>query len=440
MRFLSICFVALLCSGWAIAQTSPAASPNAVPSGPATGLRAGLASVDITPSTFETMYGYTNRRCGIANGTHDRLFAKVLYLEATGARMAIVTMDLGSIESKNLFRRVSAELGIPLLLLAPSHTHSAPRFLPPAGSEESPTAYLAELENKIFAAVKQAAAAPFPATLSSARGAIQLGYLRLLVREDGRARAVFDNLERIPYGPVDPEFQLLQVNDASGKPRALLVHYAAHPVVLGPTSCLYSADYPGVVQARVETALPGVQAMFVQGAAGSINPLFQGRTGDLEKDFATMTKMGDLLAAEVLRALPAIRPLEDRPASILFRTRQLTFQDRWEDGKTMTMGISTVLINGQVAIAAVPGEPFLGMQSMWKRNADAALPLFYGYTQSTPDPWPGYIPDIRSAALGGYGADTSTKIEVGSAERIMDYHLMQLYDLQGMWRKLPGRP
>lgn len=403
-------------------------------------LRAGIASVDITPSTFETMYGYTNRRCGIANGTHDRLFAKVLYLEAGDARMAIVTLDLGSIESKVLFRRVAEELRIPLLLLAPSHTHSAPRFLPPAGSGEAPTAYLAELEEKIFAAVKQAAAHPFPATLSSGQGAIQLGYHRLLVREDGRARAVFDNLDRIPYGPVDPEFQLLQVRDASGKARALLIHYAAHPVVLGPTSCLYSADYPGVVQARVESAIPGVQAMFVQGAAGSINPLFQGRTGNLETDFATMTKMGELLAAEVLRAVPAMRPLDPRPASILFRTRQLTFRDRWEEDKTMTMGISTVLINGQVAIAAVPGEPFLGMQSMWKRSADAPLPLFYGYTQTTPDPWPGYIPDIRSAALGGYGADVTTKIEVGSAERIMDAHLIQLYDLKGMWRKEPGRP
>ena len=37
----------------------------------------------------------------------------------------------------------------------------------------------------------------------------------------------FDNLERIPYGPVDPEVVLLRVEDANGRARALLEHYAA---------------------------------------------------------------------------------------------------------------------------------------------------------------------------------------------------------------------
>ena len=148
----------------------------------------------------------------------------------------------------------------------------------------------------------------FPARLSAGRGSIQLGYNRLLLRDDGRARAVFNNPDRVPYGPVDPEFVLLRVEDASGAPRALLVHYACHAVVLGPMNCSYSADYPGALQARVEAALPGVQCMFVQGGAGDINPLFMARTGDEQKDFAEVAKMGDLLAAEVLKAnrtLPA---------------------------------------------------------------------------------------------------------------------------------------
>jgi hypothetical protein len=70
---------------------------------------------------------------------------------------------------------------------------------------------------------------------------------------------------------VDPEFTLLRVEDMNGAPRALLVHYACHAVVLGSTSCLYSADYPGAMQAKVEGAIPGVQCMFVQGGAGDIN-------------------------------------------------------------------------------------------------------------------------------------------------------------------------
>jgi hypothetical protein len=76
----------------------------------------------------------------------------------------------------------------------------------------------------------------FPARLAVAGASLQLGYNRLLLREDGRARALFDNLERVHHGPLDPEFVLLEVRDESGRPKALLVHHAVHAVVLGPTT------------------------------------------------------------------------------------------------------------------------------------------------------------------------------------------------------------
>ena len=100
-----------------------------------------------------------------------------------------------------------------------------------------------------------------------------------------------------------------------GEPRALVVHYAVHAVVLGPTSCKYSADYPGVMQTRVEKELKGAQVMFVQGGAGDINPLFMGRSGMEEQDFKVMQTMGELLAAEVLRANRNVEPLA--PATAL---------------------------------------------------------------------------------------------------------------------------
>ena len=54
--------------------------------------------------------------------------------------------------------------------------------------------------------------------------------------------------------------------------------------------------------------------------------------------------------------------------------------------------------------------------------------------------WPGYIPDLRSAAYGGYGADVSTRIAIGAGEAIMERHLINLYGLLGMWKDQPGRP
>lgn len=403
-------------------------------------LLAGVARIEITPSSNGPMFGYANRKCGESTAVHDPLFAKALVLQAGSQRAAIVTLDLGSISSDIIFKRVADELNIPVLVLSLSHTHSGPAFMAYSLGAKEPSPYLKELEGKIFDVVKRASESMAPARLSVGHGSIQLGYNRLLLRDDGRSRALFDNLDRVPYGPVDPEVGLIRIESPDGRPRALLVHYTAHPVALGSTNCLYSADYPGVMKARVESAMPGVEAMFVQGAAGDVNPLFQGRTGNSDADFATMTKMGELLAAEVLRAVKSMEPLPAGPASIVSKTQTLPFVGRWDTARAFPVGITTLLINGRIAIATVPGEPLLALQSRWKSEAGVPYPFFYGYSQTTSNPWPGYIPDIKSAAHGGYGADNATNIEVTAAERIMDQHLVNIYGLRGMWLDKPGRP
>ncbi|MBI3697608.1 MAG: neutral/alkaline non-lysosomal ceramidase N-terminal domain-containing protein [Acidobacteria bacterium] len=409
--------------------------------------RAGVAKVEITPSTLMPMYGYANRRCGPANGTHDPLFAKVLVFEAGDSRMAIVTLDLGSIVSENLRRQVKDQLNIPVLLLSASHTHSGPAFLAPAGTgagltpgASEPSPYLLEIEGKILGAIRQAAGSMFPARLGIGRGSLRLGYNRLLLRDDGRARALFDNLQRVPYGPVDPEFMVLRIEDDAGTVRAVVVHYACHAVCLGSTSCKYSADYPGVLQARVEAEMKGAQCMFVQGGAGDTNPLFQGRTGNEAEDFKTMTTMGEILAPEVLKTARAIKAAAPAQPSIESASEILKFSDRWDKEKTLEVGITTVLLNHEIAIAAVPGEPHHKLQTRWKANADVPYALFYGYTYSSGGAWPGYIPDLKTAAYGGYGADVTTRVEVGAGETVMLHHLINLYRLRGMWRDKPGRP
>lgn len=407
-------------------------------------LRAGVARVDITPSVPSMpMYGYANRRCGPSNGTHDALTGKVLVLESGGTRVAMVTTDLGSLVSEPLRRQVADRLGIDTLLLSASHTHSAPAFLP-FGSAPSTSdvarAYQADLEGRLFRAIEEAASSLFPARLAVGRGSLQLGYNRLLVRDDGRARALFDNLDRVPYGPVDPEVVVVRVEDASGTPKAMLVHYAVHPVVLGPTNCKFSADYPGVVQATVEQALPGTQVMFVQGGAGDVNPLFQGRSGDEAADFALVDRLGRLLAGEVLRVNGHVAPLKPVNTPLRVKREVQTFQDRWTADTTIDVGLTTVLIGDELAIATLPGEPMHRLQRLWKEQADVPVALFWGYTWSAGGTWAGYIPDLRSAAYGGYGADVSTRLEVGAGERLVWRHLQNLYELRGMWKTAPGKP
>ena len=406
-------------------------------------LEAGLARVEITPAVSMTMYGYAKRTCGASNGTHDPLFAKVLVLRTGDSRMAIVTLDLGVFMSGHLRQDVASRLGIPVLLLAASHTHSGPDFLVEETGLATPEGapYLAEVERKVYGAIEEASKAMFPARLSVGRGSLQLGYNRLLPREDGRSRALFDNLERVPYGPVDPEVVVLRVEDAAtGAAKALIVHYACHSVVLGPTNCKYSADWPGAMMAKVEVEMPGAQCMFVQGGAGDINPLFMGRTGNESEDFVPVKKLGELLADEVLKTAKAMKPGPPNRLPIQSVSQTLTFRHRWDQDKQVEAVIKTVLIDGRIAIAAVPGEPFHKLQTMWKSQAEVEAPLFYGYTYTGGTAWPDYIPDVKSAAHGGYGADMSTHIEPGAGERILLQHLINLYALQGMWLDHPGRP
>ena len=407
---------------------------------PVSGLAVGVARADITPKVSMPMYGYENRQCGPSNGVHDPLYAKALVLDDGGGRVAIVTLDLGSIVSEHLKDEVAAKLNIPVLLLAASHSHSSPAFLPYGSapvSDGSGAAYQAELERKIFSAVEEASKSMFPAKLTVGRGSIQLGYNRLIPQPDGRSRVAYRNPERIPYGPVDPEFTLLRVDDDAGRTRALMVQYAVHAVVMGQSNCKFSADYPGVMQGAVERELTGAQVMFVQGGAGDVNPLFLGRSEDEATDFGIARKMGEALAAEVLKANAKAVAVEAGP--IRARSKMLEFRNRWDQEKKLAVGLTTILIGKNIAIATVPGEPFHRLQKMWKAQAGVAYPLFFGYTYSNGGTWAGYIPDLGSAARGGYGADVSTSIEVGAGERIIQQHLINLYDMQGMWRETPGK-
>jgi neutral ceramidase len=141
----------------------------------------------------------------------------------------------------------------------------------------------------------------------------------------------------------------------------------------------------------------------------------------------------------VIRANRSVKPVGPRTQAIRWRTDNMAFADRWGKDRSLNVGITTVLIGDDIAIATVPGEPMHRLQTIWKQQADVPNTLFYGYTVTSTGGWPGYIPDLRSAAYGGYGADASTNIEVGAGEKIMLRHLMNLYELKGMWLDKPGQ-
>jgi neutral ceramidase len=128
-----------------------------------------------------------------------------------------------------------------------------------------------------------------------------------------------------------------------------------------------------------------------------------------------------------------------KETEIEFTNDALQFSGRFDRSAEFDIRICTILINKDIVIATCPGEPFSILQLDWKAKMNGTHPFLFGYTwyEGT---WPNYIPDIASAARGGYGADIEgpTMIEVGSGERIMNKHLENYYRLAGLMRAEPG--
>jgi hypothetical protein len=392
-------------------------------------LRAGTARISITPENPP-------------QHVHDKVYARVLILEIGGERMAFVSVDLGIYTSEHLVATCREKFGIQQMFLSSSHTHSDPG-----------KAYASFYEEQITKGVDAALKNMFPARISAGhRSFPQLGFNRLIVREDGHSRESWfsddhytsENPERIPFGPVDPEVGVIKIDDMAGQPRVIMMNYACHADVVCQNYAI-SADYPGVAARKVEEAFgTNCTCLFVQGAGGNIESLIisSRRTGpddSFQTDYNAIERVGGLLAYETVKLAKTLNPKPESKTTIRRMNDSLKFTGRFDKNANFDIHISTLLINDDIVIATVPGEPFVQLQLDWKKKVDAAQPFLFGYTWFD-GTWPNYIPDIKSAAQGGYGADQNNPkmIEVGSGEAIINKHLENSFRLSGLMRTEPG--
>ena len=415
------------------------------------GISAGIAVVDITPPLGGQRVGYDAPPP--SDGVNYPITARVLVLASGDTSVAIVVWDLCVTDSPWLHTQMR-ELGIKQLILLNTHTHSGPDL----DEKDFPTkgeTLRATTERKVLAAIKEAKEHLFPAYFAAGEGSIQLGYNRLVRQPEGYALTHFENPERIPYGPVDPTVGVLRITDAQGAVRAVLVNYACHAVVLGPPNRKLSADYPGAMRQEVEAKLGGnVVCFFLQGAAGDINPLMLARSGDPAKDLPVVDEMGKPLAGEVLAVLARMKATPGKTDQLLTATKSFAVDNRFASeiprdqpvspetpwfNKTLQVSVTTLLLNADIGIVALPGEPFHQFQIDWRRKAGLPHTFFLGYCSNAGEPWAGYMPDIESAARGGYGASDATYLAVGTGERLLTEGLAQLYQLQGRLKAKPQR-
>ena len=434
MRFLSCFAAALICACIAVAGD----------------LSAGVAKVEITPAPGQQLWGYEDRTKP-ATGTLDPLYARVLILDANEKRLALVTLDLGRAfgpSSLGQLRAAAGREGISCLLVAASHTHSGPvvqdeyRNGIPAWEQSA----LSGIED----AVHRASAHLVAARIGVGYGVVYIGHNRLRVNGDGTVSWFEVNQTQIPTAPVDPTVSILRIDRADGSTMAALVNYSCHPVVFGPDNLRYSADYPGVVTRTIEAGLgPDAMAFFLQGAAGDINPYYA-VTSLKEDGLSRRDWTGRTLADEAIRVTKQIQTRREANATIAFLEEKLPMHIRWDvEGfrlglkrflgdaydqyagritPDLELPVSTVLINRRIALMTMPGEPFVDFQINWRQRCPVADAFFLGYTNG----YFGYLPTIRMASLGGYGAaSASTWVEVGAGERMVDRAVIHVYEMLG---------
>lgn len=445
----------------AFAQATQAASGQGLGGRMGSDLKAGVARADITPSVGLLLWGYPGTlRLGPAQGTRDPLYARVLALESGPARIAIVTVDLGRCFPWHSIQRLREAArksdNVAYVLIAAIHTHSAPDVAPLNPSPQQQAWEESALE-KIGEAIHKAFQNLENAQIGTGYGTTYIGHNRLRHNPNGTTTWFMRNSTQIPTAPIDPTVSVLRIDNSQGTPIAILVNYACHAVVFGPDNMKYSADYPGVMDKFVEDSFDGKPlCFFLQGAAGDINPFYA--VTPLKEDAVHYVEWtGRHLGQEATRVAKAIRTKSETPSSISFAEDLLMFHPRWNVTKyletvtnraarqeiresmqqDMLLPISSILINKRIALLGLPGEPFVNFQVNWRDRCPTPDAFFLGYSNG----YFGYFPTIHAATEGGYGAgSSSTWVEVGAGERMVDHGLIRIYKKLGRLYDLPSAP
>lgn len=265
-------------------------------------LQAAVTQVCITPPIGVELSGYGPRLDRFSTDIHDDLLGQALLLDDGATRVAIVTFDTMAFTASFTERvRSAAAARIGLnpghLLLACIHSHTAPPMCATRDWGMPDPAYVEMVARHLAGAVAACAARLQPVTARLGVGA----HPDLAWNRTGKEL-------------VDPTLTVLSFDRPGGEPLALLVHYACHPVMLGPKSEI-SADWPGAMRRRLGALHPGAVVLFANGAAGDIDPV-SNRDVWGKATFEQVEAAGAAVAQSAEAALAAARPIDGAPMKV----------------------------------------------------------------------------------------------------------------------------
>jgi len=382
-------------------------------------------SIDITPDASLPLAGDSDTS-GLSRGVHDPLELNALLLRAHGATLAILTADLLFLTEPlrdRVLARVRTELALDnaSLLVAASHTHSAPSVDPSKPRLGACDPRYAEFvaQRAVELLRRLAAAQPVPCQLEYRAGTADHAINRRrrgwwLTPLPRRVALRAPN----PAGPRDETLHVLTFSDSRARPVAVLWSYACHPVGF-PLKTLVSADYPGVVR-RVLRAAMGAElpVLFLQGFAGDVRPRELGPQRTVARRVAELlvgplfapftppqyAAWAESLAARVVQVAGGTdasrQPLA--PAAGQLRLMLSSLLPGAPEGRSVTF--QRLAFNPELSIAAVSAEPVTAYgQALRRLFPGVVLPVGYIDTVF------GYLP--TTAMLGERGYEDSGFME-----------------------------
>jgi hypothetical protein len=285
---------------------------NAAPSG----LLAGVARADITPAVGMAQLNWGSQTHVEATGVDPAgMVVTAIVLANAGQKFALVDVDALFVPGYGpIAARVEAATGIPAahVRLGATHTHAGPVVSVVRGPlgvdfsryQEAQARYNAIVADKIVGAIVEANARLRPAHAYGARGTGTININRRVRARDGLPAAVGRN----PDGFVDRELVVIRIDNADGKPLAVLVNFQCHGTVLAYENKLFSPDWIGPMRKAVESAMPGVTCLFLQGAAGNQGPI-EGFTGDLD----VPRRLGSILGYQAAALALGVETVQREP-------------------------------------------------------------------------------------------------------------------------------
>jgi hypothetical protein len=396
-------------------------------------IRAGYAKVDITPREPIAMGGY-DLRGAPSDGVHghDKLYARCLALDDGTQKILFVEADVIVIRGTDEFRKaISGATGVPAanILLGDAHNHAAPS--PKANGDRN---WDRDFGDAVVKAARNAVDNLQPAKIGAGSGHSRIAMNRRQVRpQDSDSEITFDENDKSqsfgqyktstpvpihefggvmrlganPAGPIDDAVQVLRIDSEQGRPIAVMIHYPCHGTSLGGRNSKISGEWMGRMQEHVEQQIPGAGAIYLQGAAGDINPRVVGGLDGYKDDIETTWALGDEIGREVVRVHRAIAP-EPVSSRIELASADVrlprAYRELFDDfRKTEVVAPTTAVRVGGLMWVTFPGEMFHAIGERVKASCPAPNSYLMGYTNG----YIGYFPERQAFAEGGYEPATS---------------------------------